>query len=214
MTEHHSCKRCGSEWANCSCARASNSDKGRYIGNGKWENDSKPAEFSPLQLQVASEIQKDSQHAAVTESAQPADPKALTAGKKLPLLSVMSPAALIHEAVALQYGAFEAPKIDGTFGYGPYNWRSSQPVEAMTYIDACERHLLKWVDGEEYDPDTAPREGDPDYEHHKTGRAHHLGLAKASLGILLDAMEHGNLIDNRPKVRKQVASRLLAALKR
>lgn len=132
---------------------------------------------------------------------QPADPKALTAGKKLPLLSVMSPASMIHEAVALQYGAFDAPKVDGTFGYGPYNWRCSEPVECMTYVDAAVRHIFKYLDGEEYDPDTG-------------GRAHHLGLAKASLGILLDALENDNLIDNRPRVRKQVASRLLDKLKK
>lgn len=134
-------------------------------------------------------------------SPQPPDPKALMAASKLPILSVLPPASIIHEAVALEYGAFHSPRTDGTFGYGPYNYRTGTPVEVMTYIDACMRHVLKYVDGEDMDPDTR-------------GRAHHLGMAKASLGILLDAMEHKNTIDNRPGRSALVASRLLTKLQR
>jgi hypothetical protein len=122
------------------------------------------------------------------------NPKTLTGRRKLPVLSVIPPASLIHEADAMRYGAYEAPRVDGTKGYDPYNWRDS-PIEAMIYIDAALRHMLAWVDGEDLAPDS---------------KAHHLGHAKATLGILLDAMENATLIDNRPRVRELAASRMLA----
>ena len=122
-----------------------------------------------------------------------ANPKTLMGRLKVPMLSVLAPASIIHEALALQYGAFEAPRKDGGTGYGPYNWRD-QPIEALVYIDAAMRHLMSWVDGE----DNAQDSGES-----------HLGHAKATIGILLDAIENETCIDNRPRVRKLAASRLL-----
>lgn len=127
------------------------------------------------------------------EPAQESNPKTLMGRLKVPMLSVLSPASMIAEARALQYGAYEAPRKDGGTGYGPYNWRD-QPVEAMVYIDAVLRHLAGWVDGEECATDSL---------------LPHLWHAKASLGILIDAIENETCIDDRPKVRKQSASRLL-----
>ncbi len=110
------------------------------------------------------------------------NPKDLLGVKKVPLLSVIPPASLIVEGVAMRYGAYLAPKVDGTLGYGPYNWRTS-PVIASIYVDACMRHLLGWWDGEEKAGDS----GVP-----------HIGHAKACLGIIADAQAHGNLVDDRP----------------
>jgi hypothetical protein len=114
-----------------------------------------------------------------------ANPKTLTGQKKLPVLSIVPAASILGEAEAMRYGAFEAPRVDGSKGYGPYNWRD-QAIEAMTYIDAALRHLMAWVDGEEVAEDS---------------KVHHLKHAKASLGILLDAMELNKWLDNRPRVK-------------
>jgi hypothetical protein len=78
---------------------------------------------------------------------------------------------------------------DGAKKYGRYNWRSNKVV-ASVYADAALRHILAWYDGEECAPDS----GVP-----------HLGHAKACLGILADAIETGNLIDDRPPGGKAAA---------
>lgn len=126
------------------------------------------------------------------------NPKTLMGSKKVPLLSVMPLAALVHMADAMRFGAFEAPRIDGTKGYGRYNWRD-QPIEATVYIDAAVRHLLQWMDGEDAAADS---------------KAHHLGHAMATIGILLDAIENNTVIDDRPKVRSAVVTKLLDKMKK
>lgn len=98
-------------------------------------------------------------------------------GASKPDLSLIPPAALVHEAMAM---------ADGGRKYGPYNWRE-EPVQAMTYIAAALRHLGQYLDGQDIDPKSL---------------VHHLGHARACCGILLDAAECGALIDNRPKPGK------------
>ena len=122
------------------------------------------------------------------------NPKTLTGRRKLPMLSVIPPTALIYLGMAMKYGAYDAPKTDGTKGYGPYNWRD-QPIEFMVYVDACIRHLLRLVDGNDFDPDS----GKPELAH-----------AMATLAILADAIENKTVIDDRPRVRSGVAAELLA----
>lgn len=117
-------------------------------------------------------------------SAAGTNPKDLL-GIKKPPLSLVPSAGLIHEAMAMKNGAAK---------YGPFNFREKK-VQAMIYADAAFRHLLAWIDGEE----TADDSG-----------VHHLGHARACLGILLDAQECGNLIDNRPM--KGSAARLIGEL--
>lgn len=80
---------------------------------------------------------------------------------------------MIYQALAMQQGADK---------YGPYNWRKNK-VSSMTYVAAAKRHLDQFLDGENIDPES----GFP-----------HLAHAIASLGILIDALETGNLIDDRP----------------
>ncbi len=101
------------------------------------------------------------------------NPKDLIGAKK-PRLSLVSPVGLVYEALAMANGADK---------YGPYNWRDKK-VQAMIYLEACMRHLLAWQDGEEVAEDS---------------QVHHLGHAKACIGILIDALETDSLIDNRPK---------------
>lgn len=104
-------------------------------------------------------------------------------GATKPDLSLVPPAALIHIAEAMGNGAAK---------YGAYNWRGRQ-VQAMTYIAAAQRHLVQYLDGEEIAEDSG---------------VHHLAHAAACCAIVLDALETGNLKDNRPPAG--AASRLIA----
>ncbi len=105
-------------------------------------------------------------------------------GAKKPDLSLVPPSSVIHEATAMENGAAK---------YGPYNWREKK-VRARVYVAAAMRHLAEYLDGADYSSDTSPP-------------VHHLAHAKACCGIVLDALETGNLVDDRPA--KGAASRLL-----
>jgi hypothetical protein len=94
-------------------------------------------------------------------------------GVMKPRIVLVPPASLVYEALAMEHGAEK---------YGAYNWRKDKVV-ASIYVDAAMRHLLAWIDGEEYAADS---------------HVHHLAHAKASLGVLIDALELGNLVDDRP----------------
>lgn len=111
------------------------------------------------------------------------NPKDLLGAKKVPLGQVL-PVAMAHEACAM---------LDGDLKYGFRNWRQ-KPVVARIYIDAALRHLQQWAEGEEVAEDSG---------------VHHLGHARACLGILLDAQETGNLVDDRAEgVFTKVSERL------
>lgn len=100
------------------------------------------------------------------------NPKSRIGIKKVQL-HLVPPAATIHEALAM---------ADGAAKYGPYNWRENK-VAASVYISAAQRHLAAYLDGERVAGDSG---------------VHHLGHARACLGIILDAEETGNLVDDRP----------------
>lgn len=101
------------------------------------------------------------------------NPKDLV-GIRKPRLHLVPPASIIYQALAMQ---------DGAAKYAAWNWRDNAVV-ASIYLDATLRHLLAWLDGE----DDAPDSGLP-----------HLAHALACIGILVDALETGNLVDDRPK---------------
>lgn len=124
------------------------------------------------------------------------NPKTLMGRTKVPNLSVVPMTALIQEARAMEYGAFHSPRKDGGKGYGPFNWRDND-IEYMTYVEAAFRHIMSAADREDIDPET----GD-----HKIS---HLALARATLGILIDAIEHGTVLDNRPTNARGVVAELL-----
>mgnify|MGYP007099646832 CR=1 FL=1 len=71
--------------------------------------------------------------------------------------------------------------LDGALKYGRGNWRHDG-ARASIYYDACRRHLNKWFEGEDLDPDS--------------GLAH-MAHALACLAILVDAREQGVLVDDR-----------------
>lgn len=106
-------------------------------------------------------------------------------GLKKVRLSLVPPSSIIYQALAME---------DGAAKYGPYNWRENKVI-ASIYVDAAMRHLQSWFDGEECASDS---------------KKPHLGHALACLGIIVDALETGNLVDDRPKVG--AAARLIADL--
>ncbi|KKM68294.1 hypothetical protein LCGC14_1462350, partial [marine sediment metagenome] len=103
-------------------------------------------------------------------------------GLTKPQMHLIPPVADIYEAKVMEGGAKD---------YGPFNWRD-QPVNFTTYISAIKRHLDALRDGETLDK--------------KSGLPHAAHI-RANTGIILDAMECGTLIDDRPTQGK--ASELL-----
>lgn len=71
--------------------------------------------------------------------------------------------------------------LDGALKYGRSNWRVAG-VRASIYYDAARRHLNKWFEGEDYDPDS----GLP-----------HLAHLLACVAIVVDAEAAGMLNDDR-----------------
>lgn len=93
-------------------------------------------------------------------------------GLTKPALRLVPPALLLHVAGAM---------ADGAEKYGPYNWRKNA-VRLTVYIEAAQRHLLALLDGEDLARDS---------------KRHHAAHVAASMGIILDALETGHLIDDR-----------------
>lgn len=94
-------------------------------------------------------------------------------------LSLVCPAGVAHEAQAMRDGYIK-------YGYASF----LDPAVKMTMLDcisAAERHLLKLKAGVDKDP----------------SGAHHAGHARAMLGILLECMEAGKLIDDRHATHRQ-----------
>lgn len=102
-------------------------------------------------------------------------------GMKKPDISVVPPAGILHLATAMMNGANK---------YGPFNWRD-HPISSRPYIAAAQRHLLSFLDGEDFSQDTVEA-GSP---------VHHLAHVMACCAIVLDAYEIGSLNDNRPTVK-------------
>jgi hypothetical protein len=100
------------------------------------------------------------------------NPKAAFADKKAPLQTI--PAPVLYElGLAL---------LEGALKYGRHNWRVSG-VRASTYFDAAMRHLWRWWEGEDIDPDS----GVP-----------HLIKAMACFAVVRDAELCGKMTDDRP----------------
>lgn len=95
-------------------------------------------------------------------------------GRTKPQLHLVPPVADLIEAKVLELGAAK---------YGAYNWRDEK-VAATVYLDAIGRHLKAYQDGQDDDEESGHS---------------HIGHVRACTGILLDAMEGGNLVDDRPK---------------
>lgn len=106
-------------------------------------------------------------------------------GVKKPRISLIPPAGMLYEARVMALGAEK---------YGAFNWRDNA-VNLTVYLEAAMRHILAKLDGEDFDPES----GEPHEAH-----------VRSCMGILLDAMATGNLIDDRPK--PGAAARLIAEM--
>lgn len=95
-------------------------------------------------------------------------------GRSKPCLSLVPSVAVIRAAEVMKLGAVK---------YGPYNWRDEK-VSQLCYIDAADRHMKAYLDGEDLDQES----GQP-----------HLAHALCCMAILLDAIECGMDVDDRPK---------------
>lgn len=103
---------------------------------------------------------------------KPSNPKDGIGAIKLPL-SLIPPTALALVSLA---------HYDGKSKYGAWNWRN-HGVLASVYLDAAERHLRAWQEGQTAAEDSG---------------VHHLAHAICCLNIILDAEINGKLIDDRP----------------
>jgi len=102
------------------------------------------------------------------------NPKDLIGAKK-PDISLVPPSAIVGMAMALGNGASK---------YGPYNWREEgKPVQVRTYLAAAMRHIMEKLDGEDLASDSG---------------IDHLFHAMAGLAVVVDAIQVGNYVDNRP----------------
>jgi len=99
------------------------------------------------------------------------NPKDSVGAKKAPTRYV--PQALVLEVAPVM--------ANGAAKYGPFNWRE-QPVSAVTYAEAIQRHLSAWLDGQDNAEDSG---------------LNHIAHIAASCGILLDAAANDSLLDDR-----------------
>lgn len=107
-----------------------------------------------------------------TPDLKPTNPKDAIGSDKLPMHLV--PSSLIANASL----AF----LEGALKYGKYNWRVAG-VRTSIYLDAMQRHIAKFQNGEWHDPIT---------------EVPHLASVIACAGIILDAVACNKLIDDRP----------------
>lgn len=88
---------------------------------------------------------------------------------------------LIEEALVLKHGADK---------YGVRNWRKDK-ILASTYEGAIMRHLFAWATGHDLDPDSG---------------LSHLAHIRACCAIVLDAVIHDTLIDDRSRCESKSES--------
>lgn len=72
--------------------------------------------------------------------------------------------------------------MEGALKYGRHNFREAG-VRASVYVDAFNRHIWAWWEGEDIDPDSG---------------VSHLSKAIACLNVLRDSMIRENWVDDRP----------------
>lgn len=81
---------------------------------------------------------------------------------------------------AMTHGVAEV-LAHGADKYGVHNWRTV-PINASTYVGALRRHVDEWSDGADAD--------------HDSGK-HPLHHIAATCNVVLDAIKHGTLVDDR-----------------
>lgn len=119
------------------------------------------------------------------ENIQIVNPKDLVGSTKLDM-TLIPGTALAHMALAA---------MNGDFKYIKYNWRDEdKKIKMSIYLGALMRHLVALSDGEDFASDSG---------------IHHLGHIMQGAAILIDAWEHGQIIDDRVSGKSaQVIERL------
>jgi hypothetical protein len=79
--------------------------------------------------------------------------------------------------------ALGAAMQNGGDKYGPFNYRDAD-VTASIFYEAMLRHIVDWFSGEDFADDS---------------QVHHLAHLMAGAAIVLDALQQGNLVDDRPR---------------
>lgn len=95
-------------------------------------------------------------------------------GSLKPSFYILPPTAIRQCAAAMENGAKK---------YGPYNWRQGDKLKATIYLDAMFRHLLEYAERKDVDKDSG---------------LHPLAHLMANCAVVLDAIETGQLEDDRP----------------
>lgn len=129
-----------------------------------------PHGSSPAQPGGAVSLQNDMTFKC--KSGEFANPKDQIGITKLALHLIPAPA-LARLSKVMKLGAQK---------YGPYNWRKTN-VNLTVYLDAALRHLYSILDGEDIDTES---------------NQHHAAHTMACMAIIIDAIELGKLIDDRP----------------
>ena len=89
-------------------------------------------------------------------------------------LHLVCPAGMVHEAQAMREGYLK-------YGYASY-LNDEVKMTALECLGAAMRHIIRLQNGEDCAPDSG---------------VHHAGHARAMLGIYLECMEAGKLVDDR-----------------
>ena len=102
-------------------------------------------------------------------------------------IGLVPPEGIRQIAKAMRYGAFDAPRADGKFGYSPYNWRDTE-IRYTVYLDAVLRHALALVEKNDLD---------------ETSKLNHWAHIGANAVLMLDALKQGKVIDDRLQEQKK-----------
>lgn len=135
-----------------------------------YERDNTPMNFRNFEDTAFKRLEKET----VSDVEVGINPKDLIGAKKINM-ALLPTAGKIKVAQCME---------DGAHKYGPFNWRDvNKKVGYMTYLAAAERHLDAFKDGEDLTRDS---------------KLCHLASICAGLMVLIDAIECGTAIDNRP----------------
>jgi hypothetical protein len=135
------------------------------------ESDYEPGDEVTVHLTLDAEDARKA-IAAAAASLKPTNPKDALGIQKVPFTTISWPV-LAELGVAM---------LEGALKYGRHNYRTIG-VRASVYIDAANRHIASFWEGEDVDPDSG---------------LSHVTKAIASLVVLRDAMISNNWTDDRP----------------
>jgi len=149
-------------------------------GHYGWTDDESHADIQEMIKQIEwsggseAEIDAMCEECALDHEAQSSGGKKFDSGK--PPVSIIPWVALQLEAEVFAFGANK---------YGKFNFRDG--FNQSRLIDACLRHILAYSWGEDIDPESG---------------LNHLGHARCCLSMLLQNIEDGTSVDDRPEPMK------------